>query len=264
MLSRRNLKRLGVLGPALVVVVLLAVDHWLPYMLLSHHKFAVNPHPEVFDDYGATPEPVSFETRDGMRIAGWFVPSSEKSRSAPTVIVLHPIGNTRENMLGLMLPVWRKGFNLLLIDMRGHGESGGEFFTYGHHEWRDVTAAIEYLEGRQDGSAERVAVLGASAGAAVSISGAAHDSRIRAAIAIASFADLDSIVRHRAWFLPAFWRNRALRKAERLAQFKVSETSPVRDIAAVKCPILIAHGDADARIPFEHAEQLYNAAKCEK
>ncbi|MBM4032267.1 MAG: alpha/beta hydrolase [Planctomycetes bacterium] len=250
-------RRVRVVAAVLIVVaVLVAVfDHWLPYMLLSHYKFAVEPNPAIFAEYGATAERVSFQTSDGLAIAGWFVPAS--GSSGCTVIVLHTLGRTRADMLGFTMPLWRRGLNLLLIDMLGHGESGGNYFTYGYHEWRDVAGAIDYL-------AARVAVLGASAGGAVAIAAAARDSRIEALVSIASFADLERIVYHRASWLPRFWLRRAMRKAERLAQFSVAESSPVRDIARVTCPILLVHGDADNTVPFGHASELYMAARAPK
>lgn len=245
----------------LLVVAAAILDHWLPYMLLSHYKFAVDPQPRAFADCGASFETVSFTTSDGVRIAGWFVPVKDAAvGEATTIVVLHTLGRTRQDMLELALPLWREGFNLLLIDMRGHGESGGKHFTYGYHEWEDVAAAIDYLEGRDDGAGKRVALLGASAGGAVAIAAAARDRRVEALVSIASFADLEQIVAHRVRWLPRFWRKRALRKAERLGNFRVADTSPVHDIADVACPILIVHGDADATIPFDHAGQLHAAA----
>ena len=262
---RRRRRLLVVLGLALVAGALVGLDHWLPYMLLSHYKFSVDPDPEVFTDYGATHEAVAFRTSDGLTIAGWFVPAKGPCRGgSTTLVVLHTLGRTREDMLSLALPLWRKGFALLLIDLRGHGESDGDHFTYGYHEWRDVAAAIDYLVGRQDGCGDRVAVLGASAGGAVAIAAAARDKRIRALVSIASFADLDRIVSRRAWWVPGFWVQRALRKAERIADFSVRETSPVRNLARVACPTLIVHGDADRYVPFADAEELYDVAHCPK
>jgi dipeptidyl aminopeptidase/acylaminoacyl peptidase len=230
-------------------------------MLLSHYKFAVDAHPQAFATRGVSFETVTLTSSDGVAIAGWFVPTRNAAgEDVATIVVLHTLGGTREDMLDFALPLWEKGFNLLLIDMRGHGESGGEFFTYGYHEWKDVSAAIDYLEGRGDGNGKQVAVLGASAGGAVAIAAAARDRRIKALVSIASFVDLEQVVEHRTPWLPGFWRARALRKAERLGSFRVMDVSPVRDIAAVGCPVLIVHGDADRTIPFDHARRLEAAS----
>ncbi len=228
-------------------------------MLLDHHKFEVEAEPAIFREYGAAPERISFTTDDGVAIAGWYFPAAEKKK-APTLIVLHTLGRTRADVLEFALPLWKKGLNLALIDMRGHGESGGRFFTYGYHEWRDVTGLVDWLEARPDGSADRVAVVGVSAGGAVAIAAAARDTRIKALVSFASFADLGEVIEHQHPWLPGFWRRRALRKAEKLAGFEVAETSPLSNIAEVKCPVLLVHGDADQYVPCADAGRLFERA----
>ena len=39
------------------------------------------------------------------------------------------------------------------------------------------------------------------------------------------------------------------------------DVSPLRKAAAIKAPVLIAHGDRDARVPIEHSEKLVDALK---
>lgn len=261
--ERRRRRRLALVGFVLAVAAaVVVVDHWLPYMLVSYHKFAVDPDPPAFGDFGATHETVRLRTSDGLALAAWFVPPPEgRAGACWTIVVVHTLGRTRQDMLGLALPLWRKGFALLLLDLRGHGESEGDYFTFGYHEWRDVAAAIDHLAERGDGSGERVAVLGASAGGAVAIAAAARDGRIRALVSIAAFADLDRMAARRARWLPGFWVERALRKAERIGKFSVREASPVRNIARVECPTLIVHGDADQLVPFADGQTLYHVAR---
>lgn len=256
------------LAPAVLLLLAaaaLALDHWLPYMLLSHYKFGVEARPKILDDYGAAAETVEFTTSDGVKIRGWFIPArpspmDRPAAPAPTIIVLHTLGRTRQDMLEFSLPLWREGFNLALIDLRGHGESGGEFFTYGCHEWRDVTGLLDWLERRGGGVGDRVAVLGVSAGGGVAVAAAARDRRIRALAEVACFADLRTMAARQAPWLPEWWLRRALAKAERLADFRVDEASPERQIRAVTCPTLIAHGTADGYVPFDDAKRLHAAA----
>jgi alpha-beta hydrolase superfamily lysophospholipase len=260
---RRRRVLLWIGGIVLVLAAAaLALDHWLPYMLLSHYKFSVDPRPKILDEYGAATEPIEFVTGDGVPIRGWFIPAppGRDGRPAATLMVLHTLGRTRQDMLEFTLPFWRDGFSLALIDLRGHGESGGEFFTYGAHEWRDVAGLLDWLARRPDGAGERVAVLGASSGGAVAIAAAARDRRIRAVATIDCFADLRTIAAHQARWLPGFWLRRALAKAERLAEFRVEDASPERLARELRCPLLVAHGTADSYVPFEEGQRLYAAA----
>jgi dipeptidyl aminopeptidase/acylaminoacyl peptidase len=264
--ARKPRRRRLLLGGIVLLLVLLVagaalLDHWLPYMLISHYRFAVPSIEEVQRRHGLRPEPVEFKTSDGVEIRGWFLAAKAPAGSeSPTMIVLHTLGRTRAEMLEFSLPFREKGFNLALIDMRGHGESGGEYFTFGYHEWRDVVGLLDWLGRRSDGAGRRVCILGASAGGAVALAAARRDRRIRAAAVIATFADFEEVVRYRSPWLPEFWRQRGLRKAERLAGFKVSEVSPLKDVARMKCPLFVAHGEADEHAPYEYGKKLHAAA----
>jgi hypothetical protein len=246
-----------------LALLILGLDRQLPYMLLSHYKFPVGDNSGIFSKYGAQAEAITYSTSDGIPIKGWLIPTKTKSTSS-TIIMLHTLGGTRQDLLEFALPLRQLGFNLLLIDLRGHGQSGGEFFTYGFHEWKDVSGGIDYLKGRGDIQADNLAVLGVSAGGAVAVAAAAHDDRIKALVAIAAFADLNQIIVEQTQLLPAWWRQRALKKAENLAQFTIQQASPVQSIRQVKCPILIVHGTQDDYIPYENAKTLLANATAKK
>lgn len=245
--------------PLLLAIVL---DSWLPYALLSHHKFTVLDRPPLLDTYGANAETLSFLTRDRVQISGWFIPA--KVPSNRTLIVLHTRGGTRQDMLEFSLPLWQAGFNLALIDLRGHGRSGGTFFTFGYHEWQDVSGLLDYLEQRQQGLTQDVTLLGVSAGGAVAIAAAARDNRIQRLVSIAAFADLEQTIQQQVPWLPDWWRKRAIQAAERMGQFQVRETSPLAAIQRINRPVLIVHGSDDRYIPFEDGKALFAAAHSPK
>ena len=90
------------IGVALLLVV--AVDNWLPYSLLSHHKYAVVAHPPILDRYGASAEAFTFATGDRVDISGWFIPA--KTPSKRTLVILHTRGGTRQDTLEFGLPLW--------------------------------------------------------------------------------------------------------------------------------------------------------------
>lgn len=248
--------------PGLLAGLVLAIDNWLPYSLLSHHKRSVNPQPPILQQYQAIAEPIAFKTQDGMKIAGWFIPAKTNAATRPTLILLHGLGGKREDWLDFGLPIWQQGFNLALIDLRGHGGSDGEFFTYGYHEWKDVAGVIDFLEQRK--LSKQIAVMGMSAGGAVAVSSAAQDKRIRALITIGAFADLSQTIERQSQWLPGFWREHAKSKAEQMAQFQISKASAIAQIQTVECPVLIAHGTADTYIPFSDGDQIYQNARSQK
>jgi uncharacterized protein len=233
----------------------------LPYMLLSHQNFPVEAQPAVLKEFGATAEVIDFASRDrALKIQGWWIPAQA---NRGTLIVLHGLGATRQDHLRWALPLWRSGLNLVLIDLREHGGSEGEFFTYGFYEWQDVAGVIDTLEARKLGAGP-IVVLGISAGGSVAVSAAAHDQRIAGLITIGAFADLSQTIERQTPWLSSGMRSRGMRRAETMAQFDIAQASPQTLIAQVKGPKLIMHGQLDDYIPFNDGEVLFAAATGQK
>ena len=65
---------------------------------------------------------VSFTARDGVRLAGWYVPG----RSKAAVIVLHGSHDTRIDALAHVRMLSAAGYGVLAYDARGHGASAGQ------------------------------------------------------------------------------------------------------------------------------------------
>jgi uncharacterized protein len=243
----------------LLVGAAATLDNALPYMLLSHQNFSVEDQPKVLAEFGARAETLRFTSRDRIMTVGWWIPTG-KSHQSPTLIVLHGLGATRQDYLARMLPLWRKGINLLMLDLREHGASGGDYFTYGYHEWQDITAAIDTLEQRQGKFSQPLAVLGVSAGGTVAIAAAANDQRINGVITIGTFADLTTTIHRQSSWLFGAWRQRGMGRAEQIGQFKIADASPAKMIQRVRVPVLIAHGERDDYIPFKDGQKLFAAA----
>ena len=239
-------------------IAVIMFDRWLPYSLLSHYKFPVLDNPPILKQYGASAETLAFKTKDNINISGWFIPAKTPS------IVLHSRGATRQDMLEFSLPLWQAGFNLALIDLRGHGRSGSDYFTFGYHEWQDVSGLIDNLERRHITATNDITLIGVSAGGAVATSAASKEPRIKRLVTIASFADLNDAIKQQVPLLPEFWRNRAIKEAEKMAKFDIAEVSPMRAIKKVKCPVLIIHAVKDEYIPFENGKILFAAATSKK
>src|SRR5262245_12852079 len=68
-----------------------------------------------------TLEEVSFRTKDGVVLRGWYVPS--KRRAA--VILVHGGYDNRTQMMFELLDLSEHGYGVLAYDSRGDGESDG-------------------------------------------------------------------------------------------------------------------------------------------
>ena len=119
-------------------------------------------------------ERVTFETADGVRIAGTF---HAAAKDAPTIICLPMYRHERKTYDRLVAPVVLKGINVLAIDLRGHGDSAPELAdrvknrdaTLFNAMHEDVAAAVRFLEEKKGCDRTRLGIVGASVGCSVAV-----------------------------------------------------------------------------------------------
>ena len=133
-------------------------------------------------------EEITFEGGDGLRMAGWNVPS----QNGATVILLHGYGGNRTSMLWHAEQLVNAGYGVLMYDERASGESEGTRRTYGWEDPRDVQGAIRFIETGSGNSGGRIGIAGCSIGAQISLQSAAYYPEIGAV-----WADGPSSVRAR-------------------------------------------------------------------
>jgi alpha-beta hydrolase superfamily lysophospholipase len=148
-------------------------------------------HPATPADLGMTYEEVAFDTEDGVRLSGWFIPADQETTTA--VVVLHGFTGHRLPELAGFVPWLHERHHVLQFDFRGHGESGPGRVTMGSHERRDVAAAVDYLRLRGLGP---IALFGVSMGAAAAIL-AAPDLPVAAVVADAAYARVSHPIANR-------------------------------------------------------------------
>jgi pimeloyl-ACP methyl ester carboxylesterase len=226
-------------------------------------------------DFGLHSETVSFDSIDGIPLKGWWLPASSTPRAA--VIVAHGIDHTRQVMLPRAAFLVRGGYDVLLIDLRGHGESGGTLVSPGLLETRDILGALRYIRSR--GDKEPVVVLGVSYGAVASLIAAAESHEIAAVVSDGAFPTgkgvSDDISRHylndsrtnfwvRALFLvssfPGVARATALIYYFRTRTYLGPELlSVIPSASHIRVPVLLISGERDWIVPTDKARQILSA-----
>jgi uncharacterized protein len=193
---------------------------------------------------------------EGVALMGWRFSAQSKSRPRPrgTVVYLHGVADNRASSRGPAERLTALGFDVIAYDSRAHGDSEGQFCTYGYYEKQDLQRVIDAIDRRP------IVVIGTSLGAAVALQAAAEDARIDAVVAAESFSDLRTVATERApRFLPSVLVRRAFAEAEARGRFDVDEVSPVRAAARINVPVMIVHGAVDRETPPEHSRRIYDA-----
>ena len=220
-------------------------------------------------------EEVVLTAKDGVSIAGWFIAAGEDDQTRafgsserrhpdpapqkPALVILHGYPAEKGDMLFIAKSL-QPDFNILLIDFRYFGKSGGSFTTLGTGERLDAEAAIDFLELR---GFKRVGVLGFSLGGGTAILQAMKDQRIAVVVSYASFADLTLLGKDMYSHLPIIREVLVpLMKFWVKTLWDVDAAYSPQDAAQyIQIPILIIHTKTDEQIPFHHAELLMNALR---
>jgi pimeloyl-ACP methyl ester carboxylesterase len=137
------------------------------------------PVPDAFSA-GLPVRDVAFSATDGVHLRGWLALASP---DAPTVILVHGFKGSRSDMLPWARFLYAAGYNVLLYDSRGCGQSAGWGIGLGATEPYDVLGAVHYLLGRGDLRSRRFGALGISLGAGDVLLAAARDPALVATVA---------------------------------------------------------------------------------
>ncbi len=201
-------------------------------------------------------EEVSFRSKDGTMLSGWFVPAV----GTPRGTVIHFHGNAQNMTAHFAFVSWlpAEGFNLFVFDYRGYGRSEGKPDREGVYE--DSVAALEYVASRKDADRTRLLVFGQSLGGANAIAalGETRFPGIRAVAVESAFSSYRGIVREKLGQMPVL----SLLKGPLSHLLIGDDHSPdkvVADIAPV--PLLIIHGTADLVVSYSHGERLFALAR---
>jgi hypothetical protein len=124
---------------------------------------------------GAGFQTVGFPTSDGVRLAGWYVPS--RNRAA---VIVSP-GRSAEAQAHVRM-LTRHGYGVLVFDRRGEGASERDFNVLGWRGERDVRGAVAFPGRRPDVDANRIGGLGLSVGGEMLLEAAARSPGLRAVI----------------------------------------------------------------------------------
>ncbi len=121
-------------------------------------------------------EYVQLKTKDGVELYGTYF-HAEKN-DAPAVVLLHMMPANKESWEVFQEMLAENGFQSLAIDLRGHGESvfqNGELLDYQEFTLEEHRAKIYDAEAATDFfikkglSPDRIALVGASIGASLSL-----------------------------------------------------------------------------------------------
>lgn len=204
---------------------------------------------------GVNYEVIKLETNDELQLEGWYMPVDS---AKGTVIMFHGHGGSKSKILDEAYYIRSLGFNILLMDFRAHGGSGGNTCTIGVKEASDVKLAYEFIQSK---GAKNIVLWGVSLGAATVIH-SMNEYKLQPSKVILDmpFGTLVEAVegRMRMMGLPpeplsrmlTFWGG-----AEN--GFWAFNMKPCDDAKSINCPALLEWGAKDPRVTRAETDCIY-------
>ncbi|HZZ18185.1 MAG TPA: alpha/beta fold hydrolase [Opitutaceae bacterium] len=219
-------------------------------------------------DYGMTHSIATGKRENGQMHSwpqtDWKLPAKGTVASPKgTILILHGYQDVKEDMIHWALFLAQAGYRVVLVDMRGHGRSTGDWISYGVFEVHDLEQVVDDLENKGL-VADRLGILGLSYGASVGLELAGHDKRVTSMVAMEPFSNAREGVKDFARAvvpgLVSSWTDSdfstAEDKASKIAQFEWKDADILESAATTKAPILYLYADKDHWMPPANSELL--------
>jgi pimeloyl-ACP methyl ester carboxylesterase len=245
------------------LVVLLTAGGYVAVSLLTaerltrptNHPLLIDPH-RVSKDARAW----SVRTNDGVTLRGWYLPTSERRQ---LIVLVHGMWSSWLEMAALGRDLHHHGYDVLLFDLRGHGQSDPSRLTLGRRERIDLRAVMSWA-GTEGFTADRVGWLGYSMGASTLLLEAAQNPEIKVVVMDSPYGNLPELLKSqlsRHSQLPSWFNPGILTAARWIYGVRTDDLVPIRAARSWgDRPLLLIHGESDSIVPVSQAYQLAEAA----
>src|SRR3954467_1975567 len=201
-------------------------------------------------------EPWSARTPDGLTLRGGYLPTKERRH---LIVLGHGMWSPWLEMASLGRDLHQGGYDVLLFDLRGHGQSDPSRLSLGSRERADIRTVMAWAF--QEGfTQDRVGWLGYSMGASTLLMEAAQNHSIQAMVIDSPYGNLPELLKSQLSkhsHLPSFFNPGILTAARLLYGVKTDELVPIRAARSWgERPLLLIHGESDSVVPVAQAYEL--------
>lgn len=200
---------------------------------------------------------------DGLRLHGSLI----DNHSDVYVIMVHGYRGDGASIISPIKKMNAHGYNLLIPDLRGHGESEGDYIGMGWDERKDILDWIDFLLDKNKQIS--IVLYGVSMGGAtvMNVAGEKLPSQVKAIIEDCGYTNLWDLVQSH-FDLTDFQKSVLFYYTSfvtRLrAGYTINDNQPIKQVSLSRTPILFIHGSKDDFVPYSMLDDLYDAANCEK
>ncbi|MCF7887170.1 MAG: alpha/beta hydrolase [Candidatus Omnitrophica bacterium] len=191
-------------------------------------------------DFNLDFKDIYFQTADGIKLNGWFIPHSQASF---TLLFFHGNGGNISHRLHKLSQLHRLKLNIFIIDYRGYGGSQGNPSVAGIY--KDAEASLDYLISKKNIKADKIILYGESLGTSLAIK-LALTNKLGGLILEGAFSSGRDVAKIIYPFIPKLFLPDIFKNSSQIG--KVNESK------------LFIHSQVDEIIPIRLARKLYNLA----
>ena len=199
-------------------------------------------------DFGLEYENVFFPAADGIRLHGWFVPSSDPAGKTTLLWFHGNAGNISHRLENIALLHHHLNISIFIFDYREFGLSAGRISKAG--TYLDARGAWNYLVMGRRIKPTDILLFGRSLGTALTVDLACSEPCLGAVLEAAFTSSQDMLKRYFFGAIPP--------------ELSQSAYDNIGKIDLIQAPLLFIHGEYDEAIPLEMAQRLYRSARSPK
>jgi fermentation-respiration switch protein FrsA (DUF1100 family) len=235
---------MGTLLLSTVTVLFIMYCGWGLILYFTQPKLLYSPICEVCctpADIGLRFESVVFESSDGTKLTGWYIPAVNGKF---TVLFCHGNGGNIMHRLDNINIFHHLGLSCFIFDYRGYGKSEGKPTESG--TYLDAQAAYNWLIHQKRTAPENIIIFGRSLGGSIAAELATKVEAKGLVIesAFTSYVDMGKRIYP---YMPVRW----------FARFRYNTIDYIKQ---VHYPVMLIHSKDDEIAPFDFGLKLYEAA----
>ena len=200
------------------------------------------------EEYQLNYADIFFPAADGIRLHGWFVPSSNPKVNTTLLWFHGNAGNISHRLENLALLHRFLDISIFIFDYREFGLSAGHISKAG--TYLDARGAWSYLVEERGIAPGDILLFGRSLGTALAVDLASVEDCLGVVLEAAFTSSQDMLRRYFFGTIPA--------------ELTQSSYDNLGKIHLIRAPLLFIHGEYDEAIPLAMAQRLYESARAPK
>ena len=202
-------------------------------------------------------EHVYVTSYDGLKLRGRLYLNENSNK---VVLMFHGYrGTAIRDMSGACLHMLEKGYNVLLVDQRGHGESQGHNITFGNREQKDALSWFSFAK-KKFGEDKEYIFEGISMGAATILFASEHIPGSYKFICDCPFSSekeilcsfIERLNLSKKLFFPILNLSSIL-----FSRANLTKNDASRAVRNGNHHFLIIHGEKDTVVPYQFSQRIY-------